>query len=97
MRNRILMIVPAMFLTACSSHPVLPTKDDIKISREAPEEDDCKYLGPIEGRTTKVDGKTEDALEDLKLEAIKKGASHVQMETIGALGTSVRGKAFYCK
>ena len=85
-----------LFLAACSSHPVLPSKDDIKVSREAADES-CEYLGPIEGRTTKINGKTEDAIDDMKLEAVKKGASFVQIETIGALGTSVRGRAYICK
>lgn len=85
----------ALFLFSCSSHPVLPQKSDIKISRDEAEKN-CKSLGAIEGRTTNVKGTAEDALEDLKSEAIKKGANYVQIETIGAQGTSVRGQAYYC-
>ena len=96
MKKIFILILPLILLGACSTNPVLPKKDDIKISREAPT-DACQDLGSIEGRTTKMNGKTEDALEDMKEEAIKKGANYVKIETIGALGTSVRGNGYYCK
>ncbi|GIL16404.1 MAG: hypothetical protein BroJett040_01550 [Oligoflexia bacterium] len=83
-------------LTACSSHPVLPTKKDITVSREMPK-GKCQDLGMIEGRTKSVNGTTEDALEDMKADAIRKGANYVKMETMGALGTSVRGQAYFCE
>lgn len=94
MKNIFLFLVGFMFV-ACSSHPVLPKKDDIKVSRDAAPES-CENLGYIEGRTTKINGKIEDSLDDLKQEAIKKGANYVQIETMGALASSIRGKAFYC-
>lgn len=84
-----------LLVSACSSHPVIPEKDDIKVSREAPDSD-CKSLGMIEGRTKKIKGTAEDALDDMKGEAIKKGANYVKMEMMGAQGTSVRGEAFFC-
>ena len=79
----------------CSSHPVLPEKSDIKVSRENPDSD-CKSLGPIEGRSIKINAKYEDALEDLKSEAIQKGANFVKVETLGALGGAIRGEAYFC-
>lgn len=85
----------ALVLSACSSHPVLPQKDDIKVSRDNPS-DKCKNLGPIEGRSTKVNAKPEDALDDLKSEAVRKGADYVRIETMGAQASSIRGTAFFC-
>jgi hypothetical protein len=82
-------------IISCSSHPVLPTLSDIKVSRENPGKG-CEELGFIEGRVNDSKGTTEQAIENLKEEAIKKGANFVKMETIGALGTSVRGQAYYC-
>jgi PBP1b-binding outer membrane lipoprotein LpoB len=96
MKKLILLTLSGLFLAACSSHPVLPKKDDIKISRDAAGEN-CESLGFIEGRTTKINGKIEDALEDMKEEAIKKGANYVQIESMGALASSIRGKAYFCK
>ncbi len=94
--NKFSLFLSLLFLAACSSHPVLPKKEDIKVSREAAGEN-CDSLGSIEGRTTKINGKPEDALEDLKEDAIKKGANYVQIETMGALASTVRGKAYFCK
>lgn len=82
-------------VTACSSHPVLPEKSDIKVSRENPK-DSCKSLGFIEGRSIKINAKPEDAIDDLKAEAIKKGANYIKMETMGAMGSAVRGEAYFC-
>lgn len=84
-----------MLFLGCGSHPVLPEKSDIKVSRENPDSD-CKSLGPIEGRSLKVDAKYEDALEDLKSEAVQKGANFVQVQTLGALGGAIRGEAYFC-
>lgn len=84
-----------LIFSSCSSHPVLPKKDDIKVTRDNPS-DKCKNLGPIEGRSTKMNAKPEDALEDLKEEAIRKGADFVKIETMGAQSSTIRGTAFFC-
>ena len=84
------------FLTACSSHPVLPEKSDIKVSRDNPS-DKCKNLGPIEGRSTKINAKPEDALDDLKAEAVRKGADYVKIEMMGAQSSGIRGTAYFCQ
>lgn len=94
--NKLVLILSALFLAACSSHPVIPKKEDIKVSRDAAGEN-CESLGAIEGRTTKINGKVEDALEDLKEDAIKKGANYVQIESMGALASTIRGKAYFCQ
>lgn len=93
--NLYLMAFAILFLGACSSHPVIPEKEDIKITRDNPDSD-CKEIGPIEGRTNKLKAKPEDAIEDMKSEAIKKGANFVKIETFGAMNSSVRGTAYYC-
>lgn len=90
------LIIISLFIFSCSSHPVLPKADDIKVSREEPGKD-CLSLGSIEGRATSMAANAEAALEDLKQEAIKKGANYVKIETIGAQSTAIRGEAFFCK
>lgn len=96
MKNIFLVVVSFGFLTGCGSHPVLPTTKDIEVSRAEPAKA-CENLGLVEGRTATTAGTQEEALEDMKKDAVKKGANYVRMETIGAMGTSVRGTAFYCR
>ncbi len=81
---------------SCSSHPVIPKTSDIKVTRDEPAKD-CESLGSIEGRSTKIKDTYENVLEDLKLEAVKKGANFVKIETIGAQGTAIKGQAYFCK
>ncbi len=95
LKSVLLLSAAALVFSACSSHPVIPEKDDIKVSRDNPS-DKCKNLGPIEGRSTKLNAKPEDALEDLKSEAVRKGADYVRIETMGAQSSSIRGTAFFC-
>lgn len=94
MNIRILIL--ALTLTACSSHPVLPQKTDIKITREEPSKD-CENLGAIVGRSHSIHATPEEALEDLKVEAIQKGANVVKVETMGAQSAAIKGTAYYCK
>jgi hypothetical protein len=94
-QKAITLCVLFMVLTACSSHPVLPEKSDIKVSRDIPS-NKCKNLGPIEGRSIKVKSTPEEALEDLKSEAIKKGADYVKIESQGAQSAVIRGTAYFC-
>ncbi len=86
-----------MVLTACSSTmPVLPKTSDIKVSRELPS-GDCTPLGTIVGNSNSVKPDKDAMLEDLKDEAIKKGANYVMVETLGAQGSAIRGQAYNCK
>jgi hypothetical protein len=85
-----------ILLTACSSHPVLPTTKDITVSRENPDAS-CELLGAVTGRSQKLNPTPEEVLEDLKAEAVRKGANYVKIETMGSLAASIRGTAFYCK
>ncbi len=95
LKNLIIASFLSVLFSACSSHPVLPEKSDIKVSRDTPSEK-CKNLGPIEGRSTKISAKPEDALDDLKLEAIRKGADYVKIEMMGAQSSVIRGTAYFC-
>lgn len=91
----ILTLTLASLWTSCSSHPVLPKTSDIKVSRNEADKD-CKHLGAIEGRSYKMKATEEELLEDLKKEAISKGANFVKVETLGAQGGSIRGQAYFC-
>jgi len=82
------------FLLGCASKPILDV-DNIKLTRDEPSKS-CKSLGPIEGRVSSVKGTLEQAMEALKLEAVKKGADFVKIETVGAQGQTVRGEAYNC-
>lgn len=86
-----------LILTGCSSAmPVLPKTSDVKVSRETPPEN-CDPLGPITGSSLAIKEDKEAMLENLKEEAIKKGANYVMVETLGAQGSSIRGQAYNCK
>ena len=86
----------AVALSGCGSHPIKPEGDNVKITREAIDDDDCKEIGPVEGRVSSAKGTFEQALEDLKLDAARKGANKVKIETTSGTGTAVRGIAYFC-
>lgn len=93
---KFLIPVAALVLTtACSSHPIKPEADNVKVSRDEADKD-CKEIGSVEGRVKNVNGKFEEALEDLKLDAARKGANYVQIQQTGALGQAVSGTAYFC-
>lgn len=82
-------------LSSCSSHPVLPEAKDVTVSREEPDEE-CKNLGPVQGTVQTKNGTPEQALEDMKKDAARKGANYIRMEAQSAYGTSTRGTAYFC-
>lgn len=84
-----------MGLSACSSRSVMPDAEDVKISREKPD-DDCKELGKITGTTSSVKGTREQALADLTQTAADKGANYVMVKQYSAQGTAVTGVAYEC-
>jgi hypothetical protein len=92
-------IVPAaltlIFLSACASRPVLPDTKKIKVTREAVDKD-CQDLGNMTGRVASKTGTPEQALEDLKTEAARRGATHVLVREYSALGTAVSGTLYAC-
>lgn len=83
-------------LIQCTNHPVLPETKDIKVSRDAAGSK-CQSLGPIQGKTMSNKGTSEEALEDLKRDAVRKGANYVQIQTMGAMASSIQGEAYYCQ
>lgn len=84
-----------LFLSACTSHQILPEKINVQVSRDEPAKN-CKPLGLVQGRSTKVNGTSEEALIDLKKDAALKGANYVVYETMGAFGGYMRGQGYYC-
>lgn len=85
-----------VLLSACGSHPIKPEGENVKITREAIDDEDCKEIGPVEGRVSSAKGTFEQALEDLKLDAARKGANKVKIETTSGIGTAVKGIAYFC-
>lgn len=79
----------------CSSAPIQPEAKNITVSREDAKKN-CREIGPVEGRTTSVNGNFDAALEDLKLDAARKGATFVKIQQTGAIGQSVSGIAYFC-
>lgn len=87
----------ALLLTVsgCSSRPIVPEAKNIKLARENPAKD-CVELGKVQGTVRTAQGTIEQAIEDMKLDAARKGANYVRMESTSAYGTSASGTAFQC-
>ena len=94
-KNLLLFFIFLGFAACTSAPPVKPESSNVKVSREAADED-CKEIGNVEGRNSSTKGTFEEALEDLKKDAALKGANYVQIRQTGAMGTSVKGKAYLC-
>lgn len=92
----IVVVVTAGILVSCSSTPIVPSADSIKISRETPNDPECKNLGRVQGKTIGVKPDLEAAIEDMKKEAAYKGANYLVMETASGYETAVSGTAYYC-
>jgi Domain of unknown function (DUF4156) len=95
MVKKISLFVSIALLAGCSSHPIKPEGKNVEISRNEVSKD-CKEIGRVEGRVKNTKGTFEEALEDLKLDAARKGANYVKMEQTGAMGQSVAGVAYFC-
>ncbi len=80
----------------CNSMGVKPEEISVKVSRESPS-GDCKDLGDVYGTSNKIRSTSEEGLEDLKMDASRKGANYVQIETFSAMGSNAKGRAFYCR
>jgi hypothetical protein len=81
--------------SSCSHQAIVPEAKNVRIAREEPSRN-CKNLGHVEGSVITAHGKIEDAIEDMKLDAARKGANYVQMGQTSALGKNVAGVAFQC-
>ncbi|MES2963681.1 MAG: DUF4156 domain-containing protein [Bdellovibrionota bacterium] len=90
-----LLAVSVLILSSCSSQPIVPEGKNVKISRENPSES-CREIGTVQGSVKTAVGTIEQAIEDMKLDAARKGANFVRMEATSALGTSASGTAFQC-
>ncbi|MBY0384031.1 DUF4156 domain-containing protein [bacterium] len=95
MMPKISTFIAIILLAGCSSHPIKPEGKNVEVSRNEAGKD-CKEIGRVEGRVKNTKGTFEEALEDLKLDAARKGANYVKMEQAGAMGQSVAGVAYFC-
>lgn len=87
--------IVSLILSACSSESLKPEASNVKLSRDAADED-CRDLGYLQGQTSSAKGTPEEALEDLKKTAALKGANYVQLLEYSGLGTAVAGQAYRC-
>lgn len=86
----------AWMTVSCSSAPIKPAAENVEVKREAPNLEDCREVGPVQGTVKTKSGTFEQALEDMKLDAARKGANFVHMEQTSAYGSSTRGTAYFC-
>lgn len=89
------IVMFAGFLASCGSQPIKPEAENVKVTRDKVD-DDCKEIGPVEGRNLSAKGTFEHALEDMKLDAARKGANLVKIEQTSGTGTAIRGTAYVC-
>ena len=93
----LLLLAACGLLSGCSSRSVMPNKDGVEVSREAPDKDDkCRKIGRITGTSGSAKGTREEVLEDLKQTAANKGANFVVVKQYSPQGTSVTGVAYVC-
>jgi hypothetical protein len=90
-----LAVVTILFVSACSHQPIVPKADNVKLARENPSKD-CREIDRVQGSVSSSHGTIEQAIEDMKLDASRKGANYVRMESTSAYGQSVSGTAFNC-
>ena len=95
MTKQIFSLAVLLFLSGCSSPPIKPEAKNVEVSRNDASKS-CQEVGRVEGRVKTTKGTFEEALEDMKLDAAKKGANFVKMEQTGALGQAVAGVAYFC-
>lgn len=88
-------VVSTAFFVGCGSHPIKPAAENVKISRDEASSS-CREIGPVEGRNQSVTGTFDMALEDLKLDASRKGANFVKIGATSGMGTAVGGTAYFC-
>lgn len=91
----VLLALSLLTLSACASRSILPSTQEVKVSREQPSSK-CKEIGNLTGSTSSVKGTPEQAVEDLKREAANKGANYVVVKQYSDYGTAVTGVAYEC-
>ena len=93
--NKTLLLLALTSLAACSHQAIIPEAKNVKIARENPPSD-CREIGRVLGQVRTTAGSIEQAVDDMKLDAARKGANYVRMESTGAMGTSASGTAYQC-
>lgn len=97
MKNTFLLVPALLFLSACGSQPIIPTKEDVNVTREdLSKNSSCENLGTASGKSMHTTGGKDQALEDLKEQAANKGATDIQVHQFSDMGTSVTGTLFKC-
>ena len=90
------LTVVAGLLGGCASRSVLPDVKEVKVSRDEASKS-CSEVGKITGKAKTAKGTAEEALEDLKKEAARRGINYVKVEEYSALGTAVSGIGYVCR
>ena len=89
------LAVSFVIVSGCSSTPIVPAAKNVKVSRDDADKD-CQEIGTVQGSVQTKSGTIEQAIEDMKLDAARKGANYVRMETTSSYGNSSQGTAYYC-
>lgn len=89
------VLIFSLGIVACSSKPIIPDTKNVTVKRENPNKD-CKEIGPVQGSVATTSGTIQQAIEDMKMDAARKGGNYVRMEQTSAYGTSVSGTAYDC-
>ena len=93
--NLALALVVGFLCNACSHEALVPDAKNVTVQRE-PVNAKCVEIGKVQGSVATTTGTIEQAIEDMKLDASRRGANYVHMESTGAMGTSVSGIAYHC-
>lgn len=95
--KKLISIFALLFLglAGCKGYEILPEKIEVKVGREVPD-DDCREIGPVNGSVAKISGTSEEALENMKKDAARKGANFVLYDSASATGTAMKGVAYSC-
>lgn len=92
--KKICYIILIGVLSGCASKPLLD-KNDVKLTRDEPASS-CQSLGPLLVTSISIKPDEKKMMDELKEEARKKGSNFVKVQSLGSLGTSIRGEAFNC-
>ena len=90
----VITLFASFVLSGCSSKPILPKAEDIKLVKEM--DKDCRELGPVSGTTITTSGTPEEALLDMKKSAAEQGSSHILVHQFSGSRTAVTGTAYDC-
>jgi hypothetical protein len=88
-------IILICLFAGCASKPLID-KDDVKLTRDEAAKS-CHDLGSLEVRSLSIKPDEARLMDDMRIEARKRGANFVKIEGLGAQGTSMRGEAYDCR